>query len=63
MAWKRLGDLLIDEGLITEEQLKTALAEQKANAGRLGGILVTMGFVTDEQISDALGKQLSLIHI
>lgn len=57
MAWKRLGDLLIDEGLITEEQLKTALADQKANAGRLGGILVNLGFVTDEQISAALGKQ------
>ncbi len=55
--WKRLGDLLIDEGLITDEQLKQALAEQKHNGGRLGGLLVKMSFVTDDQISQALGKQ------
>ncbi|MEO0288319.1 MAG: type IV-A pilus assembly ATPase PilB [candidate division WOR-3 bacterium] len=55
--WKRLGDLLIDEGLITKEQLNQALSQQKENGGRLGSILVQMGFVTDEQISKALGKQ------
>ncbi|HCP16596.1 MAG: Type II secretion system protein E [candidate division TA06 bacterium 32_111] len=55
--WKRLGDLLIDEGLITKDQLNQALSQQKENGGRLGTILVQMGFVTDDQISKALGKQ------
>ncbi|HAV92935.1 TPA: type IV-A pilus assembly ATPase PilB [candidate division WOR-3 bacterium] len=55
--WKRLGDMLIDEGLINMDQLKHALAEQKDNGGRLGSILVQMNFVTDEQISHTLGKQ------
>lgn len=55
--WKRLGDLLIDEGLINEDQLKQALTEQKHNGGRLGSLLVKMQFVTDEQISEALGRQ------
>ncbi len=55
--WKRLGDLLIDQKLITEDQLKEALAYQKQNGGRLGSLLVQMKFVTDEQISKALGKQ------
>lgn len=55
--WKRLGDMLIDEGLISLDQLKKALAEQKEKGGRLGGILVQMNFVTDEQISETLGKQ------
>ncbi|MGE3062378.1 MAG: GspE/PulE family protein [bacterium] len=55
--WKRLGDMLIDEGLISLEQLKKALAEQKDQGGRLGSILVQMKFVTDEQISQTLGKQ------
>ncbi|HAF08281.1 TPA: general secretion pathway protein GspE, partial [candidate division WOR-3] len=55
--WKRLGDLLIDEGLITKDQLNQALSQQKENGGRLGSILVQMGFVTDDQISKALGKQ------
>ncbi|MDD3802888.1 MAG: type IV-A pilus assembly ATPase PilB [bacterium] len=55
--WKRLGDMLIDEGLITLDQLKKALAEQKDKGGRLGSLLVQMNFVTDEQISMTLGKQ------
>lgn len=55
--WKRLGDLLIDEGLITKDQLNQALSQQKENGGRLGSVLVQLGFVTDEQISKALGKQ------
>ena len=55
--WKRLGDLLIDEKLITEEQLKEALAVQKEKGGRLGSLLVKLNFITDKQISEALGKQ------
>lgn len=55
--WKRLGDLLIDEGLITHDQLKAALDEQKKDGGRLGGVLVQLRFVTDQQISEALGRQ------
>ncbi len=55
--WKRLGDLLIDEGLISKDQLNNALSYQKENGGRLGSILVQLGFITDEQISKALGKQ------
>lgn len=55
--WKRLGDLLIDEGLISKDQLNNALSYQKENGGRLGSILVQLGYITDEQISKALGKQ------
>jgi len=43
--WKRLGDLLIDEGLITKDQLNQALSQQKENGGRLGSILVQMGLL------------------
>ncbi len=55
--WKRLGDLLIEQELITMDQLKHALEIQKHDGGRLGSLLVSMGFVSDEQISTALGKQ------
>lgn len=55
--WKRLGDLLIDEGLISESQLMEALGYQKENGGRLGSLLVNLGFVTDDQISLALSNQ------
>jgi len=55
--WKRLGDMLIDEGLINIEQLKQALVVQKDKGGRLGSVLVQLNFVTDEQISQTLGRQ------
>jgi type II secretory ATPase GspE/PulE/Tfp pilus assembly ATPase PilB-like protein len=54
----RLGDQLIDAGLITEDQLKIALLEQKQSKAQLGKILVTLGFVTEEVVRDVLGKAL-----
>ncbi len=55
---KRLGDQLIDAGLITEDQLKIALLEQKSQDKPLGEILVSLGFVTDEIIRDVLSQSL-----
>ncbi len=54
----RLGDLLIQQGLLTMEQLKLALDEQKVTGRKLGRVFVDAGFVTEEQISKALAKQL-----
>jgi MSHA biogenesis protein MshE len=54
----RLGDLLIQQGLLTDEQLKLALAEQKNSGRKLGRIFVDSGFVTEEAISRALARQL-----
>ena len=56
----RLGDLLIQQKLITEDQLNDALEQQKSIKLKLGRILVEMGFVTEENISATLAKQLSL---
>ena len=54
----RLGDLLIQQGLLTDEQLKLALAEQKNSGRKLGRIFVDSGYVTEEAISKALARQL-----
>jgi MSHA biogenesis protein MshE len=54
----RLGDLLIQQGLLTDEQLKLALAEQKNSGRKLGRIFVDSGYVTEEAISQALARQL-----
>ena len=43
---RRLGDLLVAEGLITAEQLRQALGEQKGKADKLGSILVRLGSIT-----------------
>ncbi len=57
---KRLGDLLVEAGSITQEQLAQALAAQKEDkkGSRLGDVLVDLNFVTEQQIVDALQKQL-----
>ena len=54
----RLGDLLIQQGLLTDEQLKLALDEQKRSGRKLGRIFVDSGYVTEEGIAKALARQL-----
>ncbi len=54
---KQLGELLVERGIITKEQLSRALAMQKDSGGMIGQILVSMGFVTDEQIAQSLTVQ------
>ncbi|HJW25530.1 MAG TPA: GspE/PulE family protein [Rhodocyclaceae bacterium] len=59
----RLGDLLIQQGLLTEEQLGLALQQQKATGRKLGRIFVDSGYVTEEGISQALARQLRIPFI
>lgn len=54
----RIGDILINEGVISQEQLDAALETQKTKKKRLGEILVEDGFVTDETMANALCHQL-----
>ena len=60
---KMLGEMLIAEGLLSNEQLKRALAEQKAHGGRIGMILKNLGLVTEEDIIKVLGKQMGIQHV
>ncbi|MFZ5443110.1 MAG: hypothetical protein ACOZQL_24090, partial [Myxococcota bacterium] len=62
-ARRRLGDLLIDAGLLTDQQLKVALNEQRKWGGRLGRTVVELGFVTETAISEVLAAQLELPSI
>src|SRR3981081_4879883 len=56
----RLGDILVAQKSVAQEQLKLALDEQKRTGRRLGRVLVEMGFSTEEQIARALARQLNL---
>ena len=56
----RLGDLLVQRGLLTSEQLHFALDEQKRSGRKLGRIFVESGFVTEDAISQALARQLQV---
>ncbi len=57
---KKIGEVLIESGLITEKQLEKALLYQKGKHKRLGKILIELGFADDIKIAEALSKQLSL---
>ena len=59
----RLGDLLVQQNLITLEQLQFALGQQKTTGRKLGRVLVDNAFVTEDQISEALAKQLNIPYI
>ena len=54
----RLGDMLVQQNLITGEQLKFALDEQKRTGRKLGRVLVDSSFVTEDGISKGLARQL-----
>jgi MSHA biogenesis protein MshE len=59
----RLGDVLIQQKLISQEQLKFVLEQQRRNGRKLGRLLVENGFVTDEQICDGLARQFGIPYI
>jgi type IV pilus assembly protein PilB len=60
---RRLGDLLVAEGLVTDAQLKQALAEQKGKTDKLGSILVGLGFINEEQLIGFLSRQYGIPSI
>lgn len=59
----RLGELLIQQNLISAEQLNKSLDEQKRTGKKLGRVFVDLGFVTEKQISMALARQLNIAFV
>ena len=55
---KRIGDLLVDAGVITQEKLEAALELQKERKQKLGILLIEEGYVTEQQIAYTLHKQM-----
>lgn len=62
MTRKRLGDLLVESGLITKEQLEEALKD-KAPDEKLGDALLRLGWITEQQLIEVLEFQLGVPHI
>ncbi len=63
MAYKRLGELLIAAGTISEEELEKGLALQKGTKERLGTVLISNGIITENQLIEALQMQLGIEYI
>ena len=53
----KIGEFLLEDSRITQEQLQNALEVQKNEPGKLGSILIRLGYVTEEDIAQALSKQ------
>ena len=56
----RIGDLLLSQGMITQQQLDTALSEQKIRKTKLGETLIALGYVSQKDFSDVLSRQLGV---
>ena len=59
----RLGDLLVEAGLISDGQLQLALQEQKRSGAKLGRAVVDLGFVSEVKLLEALSRQLAIPYV
>ncbi|MGD1335593.1 GspE/PulE family protein [Vibrio harveyi] len=57
---KRLGDLLVEEGIVSEEQIQQALRAQHSTGQKLGDALIDLGFISEKQMLEFLSQQLGL---
>jgi type IV pilus assembly protein PilB len=60
---KRIGEILIEQGFINNEQLEKGLEEQKISKMLLGKCLVKLGFITEAKLVDVLSAQLDIQHV
>ncbi|GAA3929406.1 GspE/PulE family protein [Litoribacillus peritrichatus] len=59
----RIGDLLVNQGLIKEKQLMTALEEQKRSGKKIGKALIDLGFVTEQQMLEAMAGHFNYPYV
>jgi type IV pilus assembly protein PilB len=60
MAKKRLGEFLLETGILDEEGLTRALSEQRTKRGKLGEVIVNLGLATEQEIAQTLSLQLGI---
>lgn len=59
---RRFGDILVEEGLLDEEELKKALTLQRKSAYKLGQILIKKGLISEDDALKALSKQYEMLY-
>ena len=60
---RKIGEILIEDGLLSKVQLEEALAQQNEKGGLLGSILIEKHFVGEESLVSALGKQFKIPYL
>ena len=63
MSVKRLGELLVEAGLIDQARLDQALAQKKSPGERLGQVLVRLGWATEQDIAKTVATQFALPYL
>lgn len=63
MIRKKLGELLIDRGLVSAEQLESALQQQSRSGARLGTVLVELGYVSEDDLTDVVSERLGIPRV
>lgn len=63
LARKRLGEILIEAGLINDKILNEALSKSKISGQRIGEVLIKEGYITEDKIAKALGEQYRIPYI
>jgi type IV pilus assembly protein PilB len=62
-GYQKLGEILLRQGLLTQEQLEKAIDAQKKEGGRLGEVLVKLGMIKEHEVVSALASQLALSYV
>ena len=60
---KKLGEILIESGIVSEDQLMSALALQKKSGKMIGQTLIELGYISDSQLMEAFLKKFSISYI
>ncbi len=60
---KRLGEILIEDGVLSKENLDEALNQQKKEGGLIGQLLIRLGYISEEDLIAAVGRQLRVPYI
>jgi type IV pilus assembly protein PilB len=60
---KRIGELLVESGIISPEQLKIALDKQKTTGQRIGQVLISLGMISEEKLIQITAQKLDIPHV
>lgn len=60
---KRLGEILIDDGILSRENLDEALSQQKKEGGLIGQILIRLGYISEDDLVSAVAKQMKTPYL
>ena len=59
----RLGEILVQQGLLSQDQLSAALGDQKRSGRKLGRVFIDNGYLREDQIGSALAQQLQVSFV